>query len=258
MMRGLFGEGDPAAQLAEFKRLDRSKPSRRMLRLADGTTVEARVQPMADGGFIECFTDVTAFTGPLETSRQDLRLLEEVFNQLSLGVAVFKQDELLLYNPAYPRLTGLPANQARTGLTATQLNDMQAARGEFTPEQREEWEAHRASRDPGKRSSMERRRPNGTALRLETYPLADETTLYEFSDVTAERRAQEEACWPRCPSASPSMVRTSGCGWSMSPSTTSTPAIISRSATNSKPSCAPAPWPAYSALATQRCTFASS
>jgi len=193
MMRGLFGEGDPAAQLAEFTRLDRSKPSRRLLRLTDGTTLEARVQPMADGGFIECFTDVTAFTGPLETSRQDLRLLEEVFNQLSLGVAVFKQDELLLYNPAYPRLTGLPANQARTGLTATQLNDMQAARGEFTPEQREEWEAHRASRDPGKRSSMERRRPNGTALRLETYPLADETTLYEFSDVTAERRAQEEA-----------------------------------------------------------------
>ena len=193
MMRGLFGEGDPAAQLAEFKRLDRSKPSRRMLRLADGTTLEARVQPMADGGFIEYFTDVTAFTGPLETSRQDLRLLEEVFNQLSLGVAVFKQDELLLYNPAYPRLIGLPANQARTGLTATQLNDMQAARGEFTPEQREEWEVHRASRDPGKRSSMERRRPNGTALRLETYPLADETTLYEFSDVTAERRAQEEA-----------------------------------------------------------------
>jgi PAS domain-containing protein len=193
MMRGLFGEGDPVAQLAEFTRLDRSKPSRRVLRLTDGTTLEARVQPMADGGFIECFTDMTAFTGPLETTRQDLRRLEEVFNQLSLGVAVFKQDELLLFNPAYPKLTGLPANQARPGLTAHELNDMQSARGEFTPEQREEWEAQRAARVPGKRSSTERRRPNGTALRLDTYPLADNTTLYEFSDVTAERRAQEEA-----------------------------------------------------------------
>jgi PAS domain-containing protein len=76
MMRGLFGEGDPAAQLAEFTRLDRSKPSHRVLRLTDGTTLEARVQPMADGGFIECFTDVTPFTGPLETTRQDLRRLE--------------------------------------------------------------------------------------------------------------------------------------------------------------------------------------
>jgi len=193
MMRGLFGEGDPAAQLAEFTRLDRSKPSRRMLRLADGTTLEARVQPMADGGFIECFTDVTAFTGPLETSRQDLRRLEEVFNQLSLGVAVFKQDELLLFNPAYPKLTGLPANQARPGLTALELNALQAARGEFTLEQQEEWHAQRAARSPGKRSSTERRRPSGTALRLETYPLGDDITLYEFSDVTAERRAQEEA-----------------------------------------------------------------
>ena len=193
MMRGLFGEGDPAAQLAEFTRLDRSKPSRRVLRLTDGTMLEARVQPMADGGFIECFTDVTPFTGPLETTRQDLRRLEEVFNQLSLGVAVFKQDELLLFNPAYPKLTGLPANQARPGLTAHELNAMQSARGEFTPEQQEEWEAQRAARAPGKRSSTERRRPNGTALRLETYPLADNTTLYEFSDVTAERRAQEEA-----------------------------------------------------------------
>jgi signal transduction histidine kinase len=192
-LRGLYGPGDPASQLAELTRLDRTKPSRRMIRLGDGTTLEARVQPMADGGFIDCFSDVTAFTGPLETAMEDLRRLETVFSQLSLGVAVFRDDQLLLHNPAYPRLTGLPAAQVRPGLTVLELNDRLVERGEFTPEERAAWLAARARREPGKRASMERRRPNGTRLHVDINPLPDSTTLYEFSDVTAERRAQEEA-----------------------------------------------------------------
>lgn len=192
-LRGLYGPGDPEQQIAELIRLDRTKPSRRMLRHGDGTTLEMRTQPMADGGFLDCLTDMTALSGPLETAMEDLRRLEAVFAQLGHGVAVFEQDRLLLHNPAYSRLTGLPAAEVRPGLTVADLFQKLADRGEFTAEEKAALLAARAAREPSRRHLMERRRPNGTRLRLQITPLQDEALLYEFSDVTAERGAQEDA-----------------------------------------------------------------
>lgn len=192
-MRGLFGQGDPAAQVAELIRLDRTRPSRRMIRMADSTMLELRTQPMADGGFIDVMTDMTSFTGPLETAMEDLRRLETVFDQLSQGVAVFADDRLVLHNAAYPRLAGLPAAQVRPGLTAAELAGKLSERGEFTPEELAAWLAARAARDPGRRNSMERIRPNGTRLRVDISPMPDDSLLYEFHDVTAERGAQDDA-----------------------------------------------------------------
>ncbi len=192
-LRGLYGPGDPEQQIAELIRLDRTRPSRRMLRHADGTTLEMRTQPMADGGFLDCLTDMSALSGPLETAMEDLRRLEAVFARLSQGVALFGQDRLMLFNPAYPRLTGLPAAEVRPGLSTTELLGKLAERGEFTREEMAAMLANRAGREPGRRHSMERRRPNGSRLRVEITPTQDDNLLYEFSDVTAERQAQEEA-----------------------------------------------------------------
>ena len=192
-LRGIYGPGDPEKQIAELVKLDRTRATRRMLRHADGTTLEMRVQPMADGGFLDCLTDMSALSGPLETAMEDLRRLEAVFARLNQGVATFAQDRLVLHNPSYPRLTGLPAAQVRPGLSVLELFDKLAERGEFSAEERDAFTAQRATRDPGRRHTLERTRPNGMRLRLEVTPMPDDALLYEFSDVTAERRAQEDA-----------------------------------------------------------------
>lgn len=193
-MRGLYGPGDPEQQVKELLALDRTRPSRRMLRQADGTMLELRVQPLSDGGFVSCLTDMSALAGPLETAIADLRRLEAVFDQLSHGVALFGADDrLLLNNAGFPRLTGLPAARLQPGMSVADVTARLVERGEMTAEEAAARVERRQSEARDRRQTEERLRPNGDVLRIMREPLSDGTFLHEIADVTAERQAQAEA-----------------------------------------------------------------
>ena len=193
-LRGLYGPDDPDRQVAELMALDRTRASRRVLRQADGTVLELRVQPLADGGFLSCLTDMTLMARPLETAMEDLRRLEAVFGQIGHGIALFGADDrLLLNNAAFPRLTGLPAARLQPGLSLTQIAAQLVERGEMTAEDAQARAARREVEALDRRLVEDRLRPNGRVLRITREPLSDGAFLHEVTDVTAERQAQAEA-----------------------------------------------------------------
>ena len=193
-LRGLYGPGDPEQQVAELMALDRTRPSRRLLRQADGTSLELRVQPLPDGGFVSCLTDLSLLAGPLETAMEDLRRLETVFDQLSHGIAVFSADDrLLLNNAAFPKLSGLPMARLQPGLTMTEVTARLVERGELTADEAAARMERRQLEPRDRRQLEDRQRPNGTVLRISREPLSDGSFLHEITDVTAERQAQAEA-----------------------------------------------------------------
>lgn len=193
-LRGVYGPGDPERQIAELLRIDRSRIFRRMLRHADGTTFEMQVQPMPQGGFMGCLSDVSHLTQPLHATMADLRRLETIFDALGLGVALYDRDEtLVLRNTQYARLIGLPASRVQPGMGAEALLQRLVEQGEMQPGEARVWlEGVRrdAQQGPAEQDGL---RPNGQALRFRRSPLADGTRLVEVSDITALRGAEADA-----------------------------------------------------------------
>ncbi len=193
-LRGLYGPGDPEQQVVDTLALDRSRPYRRMLRHADGTTLELRVQPMSGGGFIACLMDVSHLAEPLQTAMADLRQLETLFDALGSGVALYDRDEkLLLRNTQYAQLIGLPASRVNPGMNAEELFGRLVEHGEMQPGDARAWLA--GTRHDAAQGSVvqDRLRPGGQSVRFRRARLTDGSRLVEVSDVTALRNAEADA-----------------------------------------------------------------
>jgi PAS domain S-box-containing protein len=192
--RGLLGPGDPAALAAAVIRADRTRPTRRLLRLPDGRSIEIFNAPLPDGGFLAVTVDVTALVSAQGDAAAELRRLTEVVSALATGIAAFAPDgRLLLHNPSYPGLIGLPPGLLREGMTLSEIVSLLEARGEFAalpdgalPEALRLVEARAPSR-------FQRRRPTGEVIESRRSALSDGGLLIEVTDVTARQRAEDEA-----------------------------------------------------------------
>ncbi|MCX7932613.1 MAG: PAS-domain containing protein [Rhodovarius sp.] len=194
-LRGLFGVGDPEARVAEYLALEHGRPHARLLRREDGSTFEFRSEPLAGGGLLAVFTDVTPLAAPLEESKAEVSRLETVLEALGSGVALFDGDwRLRLHNLAFAHLLGLPANRLGPGVAAQDLIRLLAERAEMTAEAARSFAADLAGIRRDSATVIERRRANGTTLRSRFLPLpAIGATLVEVNDITALRAAEGEA-----------------------------------------------------------------
>ncbi|MDW8398276.1 MAG: PAS-domain containing protein [Acetobacteraceae bacterium] len=192
--RGLLGPGDPAELAEEAIRADRSRTSRRLARLPDGRSIEIHSAPLPGGGFLAVTVDVTALVAAHGDAASELRRLTEVVSALATGIAAFGRDgRLLLHNPAYPGLVGLPPGLLREGMTLGEIVALLEERGEFAalpdgavPEALWLAEARAASR-------FQRRRPTGEVIESRRSVLSDGVLLVEVTDVTARQTAEDEA-----------------------------------------------------------------
>ena len=193
-LRGMYGSGDPEQQIADILALDRSRPFRRMLRHADGTTQEMRVQPLPGGGFMDCLLDVSHLAGPMQAAMADLRNLETLFETLGIGVALYdRHEKLLLRNTQYAQLIGLPASRVNPGMNAGELFGRLVEHGEMQASDAHDW--LEGTRHDGNEGSVvqDRNRPNGRTIRIRRARLTDGARLVEVSDVTALRDAEADA-----------------------------------------------------------------
>jgi PAS domain S-box-containing protein len=193
--RGLYGAGDPEAQVEAVLRLDRSRPTRRQLGLADGSrTYETISVPLSDGGFVNVAHDITALLRAREDQAARAALLEATLARLRGGVARFDEElRLGLFNPAYEALIGLPGGSLRQGMTHRDVIALLEERGEFASTEEQEAVAGRLEADRHRASTRQRQRPTGQGLRFDTQPTDDGGFLLEVTDITALKRAEDEA-----------------------------------------------------------------
>ena len=193
--RGVYGPGDPEALARRMLALDRARPQRRLLRHADGTVYELHIVPLPDGGFCSVTFDVSCHLAATEEAAARARRLEAVLAHLRAGAALYDPERrLVLCNPGYEDLLGLPRGAARPGQTEDALLRLLAERGEFaTTADPEATLAERATLDPSRPRVFTHERPNGTVLRFESRPAAEGGHFVEITDITALKRAEDAA-----------------------------------------------------------------
>lgn len=193
--RGFYGPGDPEAQAEAVLRMDRSRPSRRQIGLADGSrSFETLSLPLPDGGFVSIAHDVTGLLRARDEQAARARLLEGTLAQLRGGVARFGEDmQLLLSNAAYEALIGLPGGTVRPGVTHLDIIALLAERGELASTEEAEAARSRMEADRFRPSTRQRERPSGEVLRFDSQPMPDGGFLVEIDDITALKRAEDEA-----------------------------------------------------------------
>ena len=192
--RGLYGPGDPAELARATLAVDRGRPQRRLLRRTDGASLLWTSAPLPAGGFIATLYDLTEQQLVAEEATQSSQRLAGVLDHLTEGVALYDADRrMLLNNPAYEGLIGLPRGTVRPGMLQGEVLRIVARRGEFANTDGDAVLADRDTMDRSRPTSYQRQRPNGQVLRFASQPMPEGGHLIEVTDITAVKRAEDAA-----------------------------------------------------------------
>ena len=193
--RGIYGPGDPEAQIAAVMAVDRSRPSRRQIGAINGARAfEALSAPLPGGGFVTVTHEITALFRAREEQAARARLLESTLARLGSGVARFdKGMQAAFFNPAYEALHGLPGGSLRPGMTHRDIIAALEERGEYASTEEAERIVALMEGDRAGPSRRTRQRPSGEVLRFDTQPAPDGGFIVEVADITALKRAEDEA-----------------------------------------------------------------
>jgi signal transduction histidine kinase len=193
--RGNYGAGDPEAQVEAILAINRSRFSRRQVNTADGArTIEIISMPLAGGGFVNIAYDITALIRAREEQAARARILEATLARLRGGVARFDENmRLTVSNPAYEALIGLTGGSVHAGMTHRDIIGLLDEVGEFAVSGEAAAARMLMERDRAFGSTRERRRPSGEVLRFDTQPMPDRGSLVEVTDITALKKAEDEA-----------------------------------------------------------------
>jgi signal transduction histidine kinase len=193
--RGFYGSGDPEEVVEAVLAIDRSRPSRRQTSLADGSrSWDTTNLPLPGGGFAAVSHEITGLLRARDDQAARARLLEATLARLHNGVARFDEaTRIALFNPAYETLVGLPSGSLRPGMDVRDVVSLLVSVGELEPGEEAEAVAARLEGDRLRAATRERLRSSGEVLRFETQPTPDGGFVLEATDITALKRAEDEA-----------------------------------------------------------------
>ena len=186
--RGEYGPGD--VETLVHRRLDKARQGLAHVyerTRPNGIVVEIRGVPLASGGFLSIYSDVTE-------QRQRLYQLDAIIENFPGGICLFdKNMEMVLHNRELLQLLELPPSLFQNGKPSLeQLFRFNAARGEYGPGQSEELVQQRLERLKERCSHVyRRRRPNGTTVEVRGVPIKGSGFLSTYVDVTDQSRRQE-------------------------------------------------------------------
>lgn len=193
--RGFCGPGDPDALVEAVMAVDRSVPSRRQHSMADGSrSFDSTSVPLPGGGFVVISHEITAMLHAREEITARARLLESTLAGLAGGVARFDAaTRLAFFNPAYEALIGLDGGTLRGGMAYGEILALLDQRGEFAVHGGSAVSEAAIERGRSGPATTQRERPSGEVLRFDTQPRPEGGVLVEVTDITALKRAEDEA-----------------------------------------------------------------
>jgi signal transduction histidine kinase/transcriptional regulator with PAS, ATPase and Fis domain len=187
---GEFG-GDMAARIYQRRRGPREamrEPLRRQR--PNGMVIDSHSGMLPDGGRVVVMADVTA----LHRAERDLE--ERAATQAAMlasirqGIILYDAGKrVVAFNDRAIAMTGLDAQLLRPGAAQADLVAEQVRRGELSAEA----EVGIMSLDRSKSYARTRQRPDGTTIEIVSDPTPNGGFVVTYADVTALRRAEQEA-----------------------------------------------------------------
>ncbi len=190
---GEYGPGDPDVLVARHLAYDLTRPQTRRRRRPNGTMLENRWVPLADGGFMVLCTDVTALVAAEQALIRRGTETEILLGGLRHGLILWGPDRrLLAANPMAAVLMAVPAHVLSAGRPHPDLIDALLAAGYFgagPPAQAaasglkccdwaRPWLRHFVNRD-------------GRFIECRADPVAAGMTITTLTDMTEQREAEQ-------------------------------------------------------------------
>jgi len=192
--RGHYGPGDPEQQICAQLAIDRTRPTTRMRRRADGTSYEVRFNPLPSGGHVVTGIDVSRLVQAEAEMRSRAELLNGMAERLRVGVGVYGPDRrIALRNRRFEEILGLPPDAASPGTAFETVLRTLYQRGEFNTLDADAYLASQLEADRTRPGTSRRMRPNGTVLEITTDPMPDGGFVVLINDVTRLVQAENEA-----------------------------------------------------------------
>ena len=122
--RGIFGPGDPEAQVASFLESDRTRPGRLRRRSHHGRSFDVLQAPLPGGGYVVCTIETTALVAGRAQAETALVRVNTALATLRTGLAAFGPGGALLFaNPRFGELFGAAPDQLAVGIPFSAMLD---------------------------------------------------------------------------------------------------------------------------------------
>ena len=199
--RGDFDHLDPEDFLTQTKRWAQLKSAgdafgyERTLR--DGRILRVENHPLADGGWVRSWTDISIEKAARAETARWSELLQLTLNNIDQGLSLIDGNgDQVMANARYCEMLGLPIEYTRRKVAHTKVIEELFAKGELahlSPELEERLDKWESGEDPAERIVYERRQASGRWLLVAANRLPDGGHVRTFTDITERREAEDEA-----------------------------------------------------------------
>jgi signal transduction histidine kinase len=192
--RGVYGPGDPEAQVAAVLAGDRTRTGRLRRRTFKGRSFDVHSAPLPSGGYVLCAAETTSLVIARADAERALTQTTTALTTLHLGLAAFGPAGALLFaNPRFAELLTLPPGRVKAGVGFAALLDLMAASDEFAAEDGAAFIADQRGADRSHPATARRVRGNGQVIDVVSDPQPDGGWTMVVSDITPLARAEDEA-----------------------------------------------------------------
>ncbi|MBS7792112.1 PAS-domain containing protein [Roseococcus sp. SDR] len=191
-------EGASEAEVEQVMRqvaaVDRRAHHRYQRHRRDGLVLDISSDPMPEGGYVVCISDVTDLVHAREQAQARAALLSATLNAARQGITLFDADGVVLAaNDIGAQFAGLPDAAALIGRRHADIVAAQRVHEGATPEQQAELARRFAATDRTKPHCYQRQRPDGRIFDISSDPMPEGGYVVCISDVTDLVRANEQA-----------------------------------------------------------------
>lgn len=192
--RGMFGPGDPEAQLRQQMQLDRSRPGRMRRRHFQGRSYDLFNAPLPGGGNLVNAVETTALVHAREEADRAAGKVVGAVSVLRIGLAAFDSSgNLALFNGRFNELMGLPSALLTRGMPFASLLGAMRGTDEYAGHEGDRFVTAQAALDRKQPNNVRHLRANGLVIDLASDPLPDGGWTLTVSDVTQLAQAEDEA-----------------------------------------------------------------
>jgi signal transduction histidine kinase len=193
-LRGVYGPGDPEAQVQAIMATDRTRPGLLRRRTFAGRNFDLFNTPLPDGGYIVTCVETTVQVAARADAESALAQSATAVATLRIGLAIFdSQRRLLLANPRFAALMSLPPDRLPTGFSFDAMLSLMETREEFAGPDGSAFVASLRNAAPGVPWTVRRLRTDGRSIDVMFDPLADGGCTISVSDITPQARAEDDA-----------------------------------------------------------------
>jgi signal transduction histidine kinase len=192
--RGVYGPGDPEAQVAAFLKTDRTRQGRLRRRTYNGRSFDVLQAPLPNGGYVICTFETTALVAARSDAESALARVNSALATLRTGLAAFgPAGGLLFANPRFGELFGLASDRPPDNVPFSALLDLLAARDEFASFDGAAFIAAQRKVDRSRPFGLRRVRAGGQVLDIISDPLPDGGWTMAVTDISPLAGAEDEA-----------------------------------------------------------------